>query len=164
MGSCNSASSCCAAACFFCNLPNTCLRTFQVGTAFLEIGTTNEPWVCFSNTSPISPSSPNLLLLALPCDVSTPFHNTRCLLYHGKKIGSCGQLSFPNGFDKPQNLSDQWLNLHAQLSQFSLLHNVVCFVSHFLLVLFGRGKMFKNVNCANSSCVWTYLMKLQTSK
>ena len=55
---------------FFCNLPNLCLRTFQVGTAFLEICATTEPWVCFSNTSPISPSSPNLLLLALPCDVS----------------------------------------------------------------------------------------------
>ena len=32
---------------FFCNLPNLCLRTFQVGTAFLEICTTTEPWVCF---------------------------------------------------------------------------------------------------------------------
>ena len=42
--------------------------------------TTTEPWVCSSSTSPISPSSPNLLLLALPCDVSTPLHSTRCLL------------------------------------------------------------------------------------
>ena len=48
---------------FFCNLPNLCLRTFQVDTAFLEICTTTEPWVCISNTSPISPSSPNLPLL-----------------------------------------------------------------------------------------------------
>ena len=65
---------------FFYNLPNLCLRTFQVGTAFLEICTTIEPWVCSSNTSPISPSSPNLLLLGWPCDVSTLLHSTRCLL------------------------------------------------------------------------------------
>ena len=35
----------------------------------------------------------------------------------------------PSGFDRAQNLSEQWLILHAQLSQFSLIHNVVCFVS-----------------------------------
>ena len=40
------------------------------------------PWVCFSNTSPISPLSPSLLLLAWPCDVSTLSHSTRCLLCH----------------------------------------------------------------------------------
>ena len=39
-----------------------------------------EPWVCFSNTSTISPPSPSLLLLALPCDVSTHLHSARCLL------------------------------------------------------------------------------------
>ena len=61
-------------------LPNLCLRKFQVGTVFLEICTTIESWVCSSNTSPISPSSPNLLLLAWPCDVSTLLHSTRCLL------------------------------------------------------------------------------------
>ena len=44
------------------------------------ICTTIEPRVCFSNTSPISPLSPNLLLLALPCDMSTLLHTTRCHL------------------------------------------------------------------------------------
>ena len=168
---------------FFCNLPNLCLRTFQVGTAFLEICTTTEPWVCSSNASPISPSSPNLLLFALPFDVSTPFaqymmsplstarklavaanalyrvvstrlkicpisfHVTCQLLctvhdvssVNGKIIGSSGQCPIPSGFDRVENLSDQLLFLRAQLSQFSLLHSVVCFVSHFLLVLFGHG-------------------------
>ena len=58
-----------------------CLSTFQVDTAFLEICTTTiVPWVCFSNTSPISPLSPSLLLLAWLCDVSTLLHSTRCLL------------------------------------------------------------------------------------
>ena len=64
----------------FCNLHNLCLRTFQVGTAFIEICTTTEPWVFSSSSSPISPFSPNLLLLAWPCDVSTPLHSTSCLL------------------------------------------------------------------------------------
>ena len=131
---------------FFCSLPNLYLRTFQVGTAFLAICTTTELWVCSSNTSPISPSFPNLLLLALPCDVSTPLHSTRCLLCQWQEIGSCGQCSFPSGFSRAQNLSDQWLFLHAQLSHFSLLHNVVCFVSHFLLVLFGHGGFSKTSN------------------
>ena len=81
MRSCNCVSFCCAAACSFATCPTcVCLRTFQVGTAFLEICTTTEPWVSSSNTSPISPSSPNLLLLALPCDVSNPLHSTRCIL------------------------------------------------------------------------------------
>ena len=65
---------------FFCNLPNLGLSTFQVGTAFLETCTTIELWVCFSNTSPFSPASPNLLLLALPCDASILLHSTRSLL------------------------------------------------------------------------------------
>ena len=43
----------------------------------------------------------------------------------GKKIGSCCQCSMPSGFGKADDLSDQWLFLHAQLSQLSLLHNVV---------------------------------------
>ena len=107
----------------FCNLPNLCLRT-----AFLEICTTSEPWVCSSNTSPIS----------LPRDAPTPLHSTRCLVCQLQENWQLRPMLLPSGFDKAQNLSDQWPFLHVQLSQFSLLHNVVCFVSHFILVLYGH--------------------------
>ena len=103
---------------FFCNLPNLCLRTFHVGTAL------------------ISPSFPICCCwrCQVTCQLLCTVHDVSSV--DGKKIGSCGQCSIPSGFDKAQNLSDQWLFLHAQRSQFSLLHNVVCFVPHVLLVLF----------------------------
>ena len=129
---------------FFCNLPNLYLSTFQVGTASLETCTTIEPRVCFSNTSPIS----HLLRVCCCgcCHVTCQFF---CAVYdvssvNGKKIGSCRQCTLQSGFGRAQNLSDQWLFLHAQLSQLSPLHFVVCFVSHTILALFGHG-IFKDV-------------------
>ena len=58
---------------------------------------------------------------------------------NGKEMGSCCHCPFPGGFGRAQNLSDQWLFLHAQFSQLSLFHDVICFISHLLLALFGHG-------------------------
>ena len=140
MRSCDCVSSCCAAACSSATC-TICLRTFQVGTAFLGICTTTEPWVFASNTSPISPSSPNLLLLTLPYDVSTPLHNTRCLLCQWKENWQLRPMPYTEWFRQGSDAVRSMAVLHAQLPQFSLLHHVVCFVSHFLLVLFGHGDL-----------------------
>ena len=57
--------------------------------------------------------------------------------------------------------ADKWLFLHAQLSQLSLLHNVVCFVSHLLLALFGHGECQRcriGCSCFGDDCFCMFLV------
>ena len=113
----------------------------QVGTAFLEICTTTEPWVCFFQ---IHPQSHHLF----PVCCSWRCHVTRqlfCTVHdvssvNGKKIGSCCQCSFPSGIGKAQNLSDQWLFLPNFL--FSTMSSVLSRTSSLLSLDMG---IFKDV-------------------
>ena len=80
---------------------------------------------------------------------------------NGKKIGSCCQCSIPSGSGRAQNLSDQWLFLHAQLSQLSFLQNVVCLVSHLFLAYFGHGDLEKcqiGCSCFADDCFCMFLV------
>ena len=80
MRSCNCVSSCCAAACSSATCPICVCERFKLARRFLKFVPQLNPGSVFSNTSPNSPLSPNLLLLALPCDVSTLLNSTQCLL------------------------------------------------------------------------------------
>ena len=132
MGSCNSAAACSSATC------PICLKRFTLTRRFLKF----EPQLNPGSVLRIPPQSHHLLPICccwrfhVTCQLLCTIHDVSSV--NGKKIDSCGQCSIPSGCDKAQNLSDQWLFLHAQLSQFSFLHNVICFVSHFL-ILIGHG-------------------------
>ena len=112
---------------FFGNLPNLCLGTSQVGTAFLEMCAKIEPRGLFFQ---IPLQSHHLLQVCccwrchVTCQLFCTVHDVSSV--NSKKIGSCCQCSIQSCFGWAQNLSDQWFFLHAQLSQLSLLHNVVC--------------------------------------
>ena len=141
MRPCNCVSSYCAAACSSATCPFCVWERFKLARCFLKLIRQLNRGSVFR----MAPQSHHLLPISccwrchVTCQLFCTVHDVSSV--NGKKIGSCCQCSIPSGFGRAQNLSDQWLFHHAQLSQFSLLHNVVCFVSHFLLAFFGRGDL-----------------------